>query len=73
MVWYLLMKIFLLMYQSRTDIDEAMETSFLRVRTDRVFESSHGNMTEDKKIQFKAQKLVVSCWSQYASPEDGDA
>ena len=42
-------------------------------QTDTVLESSHGNMSAHKKFQLKSSKLVVSCRSLYASPEDGDA
>ena len=37
------------------NIDEAMVTSFLGVRTDTVLESSYGNMSAHKKFQLKAQ------------------
>ena len=54
-----LVETFPLMYQllmyGRTDINEAMVISFLGVRTDRVLESSYGNMSAHKKFQFKAQ------------------
>ena len=44
----------------RTDIDEAKVISFLGVQTDRISESSYGNMSahtqkKKKKIQLKAQ------------------
>ena len=42
-------------------------------RTDMVLESSHGNILAHKKILTQSSKLVVSCLSLYASPEDGDA
>ena len=58
----------------RTDIDEAKVISVLGVRTDMILESSYGNMSAHKKFKLKAKiKLVVSCQSLYASPEDGDA
>ena len=62
-----LVKTFPLMYQllCRTDIDEAMVISFLGVRTDgqtdRVLESSHGNMSaQKKKFQLKAQNWEIA-------------
>ena len=40
-------------------------------QTDRVLESSHGNMSAHKKISTQSSKLGVSCRSLYASPDDG--
>ena len=44
-------------------------------QTDRVLESSHGNITcrHTKKFSTQSSKFVVSCRSLYASLEDGDA
>ena len=61
-------------YWCRTDFDEAKVISFLREQTDRVLESSHGNMPGlgTQKISTQSSKLGLSCQSLYASSEDGD-
>ena len=64
----------------KTDIDEARAIFFFSgygqmdgFQTDKISESSYGNMSEYKKFQTKGSKLGVSCRSLYASPDDGDA
>ena len=63
-----------IIYYCKTDIDEARVISFLGVRTDR---HGFGILTwkhvGTQKISTQSSKLVVSCRSLYASPEDGDA
>ena len=72
-------KTFLLMYQlhCRTDIDEAMVISFLRVRTDGQTDGQtyfwNPHMETCWHTKNFHSKLVVSCRYLYASPEDGDA
>ena len=66
------------MYESMTDIDEAMVTSFLGVQTDRWTDRQGFGIliwkdVGTQKISTQSSKSVVSCRSLYASPEDGDA
>ena len=57
-----------------TDIDEARVISFLGVRTDtHDFGILIWKHVGTQKISTQSSKLVVSCRSLYASPDDGDA
>ena len=56
------------------DIDEAMVISFLGLRTDtQGFGILTWKLVGTQKILTQSSKLVVNCWSLYASPKDEDA